>query len=483
MIKVRLAGHDYRYEAFQIISLFYDKSEIEFASDDGEYDLESSLKLEDGIVDCTIYDNSIPSIIKRVELSSEDARDIKNSIKITLLEALKTHRGREIPWGILVGIRPTKIVHDLRSKGLDDEKIYDKLTSHYRLSGDKAKLTMEVADREERYLGTGPRDIGVYIGIPFCPTRCVYCSFTSNPIGGSRGLVEDYLEALLKEIRGSLRRVIEKGLNIDTLYIGGGTPTSLTAAQLKRLLDTVGEYVDLRNIREFTVEAGRPDSIDREKLVVIRDAGCRRISINPQTMNDETLKRIGRNHSSRDIVETYRLAREIGFDVINMDIIIGLPGEGVEEIKETIEGIELLSPENVTVHTMAIKRASILNEKEYRDKTELAGEMYDMALQGIRNMGLRPYYMYRQKNMVAPLENLGFCTENTEGIYNIQMIAENISVLAMGADAVTKLVFSRENRIERVANLKDVREYIARIDEAIENKIEAIDELEQYFSE
>jgi coproporphyrinogen dehydrogenase HemZ len=481
MVKIKLTGHDYRYETFHILSLFYDKSEMDFDSQEGPWNIESVLDFEKSTASCIIYPEGGEPIKKELPFRQDDTKDAKNIMRATLLESLKSHTGKDIPWGILVGIRPTKIVHDLLARGLKNDEVIEKLVSYYRLSRDKAELTLEVALREIPSLLRNKRDVSLYIGIPFCPTRCVYCSFTSNPIGKNGQLVEDYLDALIREVKETLNAIAQSGLNVDTLYIGGGTPTSLSASQMKRLFNALGEALDLKGIREFTVEAGRPDSIDKEKLLAIKDAGCKRISINPQTMNDETLKRIGRNHTTDDIIETYKLAREIGFDVINMDIIIGLPGEGIDEIKTTIEGIRKLSPENVTIHTMSIKRASILNEREYSDKSLLAAEMYDIAVEGIRDMGLEPYYMYRQKNMVTPLENIGFCSEGTECVYNVQMIAENISIISMGADAVTKLVFDKENRIERVANLKDVREYINRIDEIIDNKLRAVEMIGEYY--
>ncbi|TDT45976.1 anaerobic coproporphyrinogen III oxidase [Fonticella tunisiensis] len=474
MFKVKLTGHDYRYEVFQILNLFFDKSQLDFNSSDS-WDIESVLDLNRNAVECNIYKDGDVFIKKQIKLHQLDKKDIKNAIKMAILNAAEEYTGKKMPWGILVGIRPTKIVHELERNNYEREEIRDYLTSNYHVSYDKALLTIEVAEREKRYLTKKENSVSLYIGIPFCPTRCVYCSFTSNPLGKNQRVVEEYLDALIREITATLDCLNEKNINVDTLYIGGGTPTSLTSEQLRRLFETLSSRLDIKGLREFTVEAGRPDSIDEEKLLAIKEAGCERISINPQTMNDETLRRIGRNHTSEDIVEKYELARMIGFKVINMDLIIGLPGEGVEEIRRTMEKLRVLSPDNVTIHTMAIKRASVLNEREYSDKSLSAERMYEIATEEVRNMGLYPYYMYRQKNMVSPLENVGYCKESTECIYNIQMIAENISIIAMGADGVSKLVFEDENRIERVANVKDVGEYIKRIDEMIENKKRAID--------
>jgi coproporphyrinogen dehydrogenase HemZ len=478
MFNVKLTGHEYRYELFQILNLFYDKSEINFNSEDLIFDFESLVNNVESYVEFIAKKQGEEPISEKKHIDINDKKAVKNAIRFTALKCLEKYTSSSKPWGILVGIRPTKIVHECVKNGMGKGEIISYLVSNYSLTHEKAELTLEVAFNEAKFLNKKPKSLSLYIGIPFCPTRCVYCSFTSNPIGGNKGFVDKYLESLHKEIDASLSQIKKRGYSVDTLYIGGGTPTSLTAEQISELLSILGKHLDLKNLREFTVEAGRPDSIDREKLIAIKEAGCSRISINPQSMNDETLKRIGRLHSSKEIIDKFYMARELGFDNINMDIIIGLPGEGLAEIERTIDIICDLSPENVTVHTMAIKRASVLIEEEHERESEIAEDMYKIAIERVRKAGMYPYYMYRQKNMVSPLENIGYCKEDKECVYNIQMIAENISIIAMGADAVSKLMFEKENRHERVANLKDVREYVNRIDEMIKNKVKAIDMLE-----
>lgn len=469
MINVKLMGHEYRYEAYQILSLFYAKSEIVFNESEG--DVESIFDPELSIVKCIIKSAAISKII---HVNIMDKKNIKNSIKMTLLKCLEELTGITIPWGILIGIRPTKIIHDYFNRGIAENEIIKHLTNDYSLSIEKCNLAIEVAKNEAVFLNKANKSVSVYIGIPFCPTRCVYCSFTSNPIGKNQDLVKYYLDSLIKEINMVCSYLKRTGYNIDTLYVGGGTPTSLNLNQLNKLLSTVNLNIPIKDLKEVTIEAGRPDSIDLDKLSLIRDYNCSRISINPQSMNDETLKRIGRNHTSRDVIEKFNMARELGFDNINMDIIIGLPGEGEKEILNTMDALEKLSPDSITIHTMSIKRASILNEMDFNVKSNTASLMYNIASSRVRAMGMYPYYMYKQKNMVAPLENVGYCRSDKESIYNIQMIAENIPIISFGADAITKIIFDEENRIERVANVKDVREYINRIDEMIENKIEAI---------
>ena len=469
MIKVKLNGHEYRYEVYQILNLFYSKSEIVFC--EFECDIESIFDTKLSFVECTIASAEISS---RLPVNTLDKKNIKNSIKMTILKCLEEFTGIAIPWGILVGIRPTKIIHDYFNRGFAEEHIINCLRNDYSLSIEKCNLAIEVAKNESRFLSNDKSSVSVYIGIPFCPTRCVYCSFTSNPIGKNQDLVNPYLNSLIKEINSVFGYLKSNNYNIDTLYIGGGTPTSINSNSLDMLLSSIASNVSIKDLREVTIEAGRPDSIDLDKLSLIKDFGCSRISINPQSMNDETLKRMGRNHTSSDVIAKYNMARELGFDNINMDIIIGLPGEGEGEIVRTMDSLEKLSPDSITIHTMSIKRASILNEMEYKVKNSTANLMYDIASSRVRKMNMYPYYMYRQKNMVVPLENVGYCRSGKESIYNIQMIAENISIVSFGADAITKIVFNEENRIERAANVKDVREYINRIDEMIDNKIEAI---------
>lgn len=469
MIRIKLTGHEYRYEVFQILSLFYSKSEIVFS--DTECDIESKYTAQHSFVECSVTSLGIS---KRLHVNVQDKKSIKNSIKMTLLKCLEEFTETAIPWGILVGIRPTKIVHDYFNKGIKEDEIIRYLTEDYSLSIEKSQLAIEVAKNESKFLSKKSNSVSVYVGIPFCPTRCVYCSFTSNPIGKSQDLVNSYVNSLIKEINGVSEYLLLNKYSIDTLYFGGGTPTSLNVNDLHKLLSAIDNNIPIKDLREITIEAGRPDSIDMDKLSLIRDFGCSRISINPQSMNNETLKRIGRNHTSNDVIDKYNMARELGFDNINMDIIIGLPFEGEKEIVHTMDTLEKLSPDSITIHTMAIKRASILNEKEFKVKSNIANLMYGIASSRVRKIGMYPYYMYRQKNMVAPLENVGYCKQGKECIYNIQMIAENISIISFGADAITKIVFDKENRIERQANVKDVREYINRVDEMIDKKIEAI---------
>ena len=473
MIKIKLSGHEFRYEVYHIVSLFYEKAEIKFVNEE-DYDIESILMSDCSSALCNVKScNKV--ISEKISINCMDKKHIKNAVKKSVLRALNKINNKDIPWGVLVGIRPTKIVHECIKERMCNSEIEKYIEAQYDIYPEKAALAVEVARHEENFLKKQDKTVSAYINIPFCPTRCVYCSFTSNPVSKDPHLVDEYLLCLEKEITEGIKYAHNKGFKIDTLYIGGGTPTSINEVQLESLLKTIGRNIDIKGLREFTVEAGRPDSITKGKLELLKRYGVTRISINPQTMNDETLKKIGRLHSSQDIIDKYYLARDIGFDSINMDIIIGLPGEGMREALKTIDEIKKLSPENITVHIMSVKRASKLGQSGYLSESTLPFCIYDAVTSEIRKMDMHPYYMYRQKNMVVPLENIGYCKKDKECIYNIQMIAENISILAFGTDAITKLVFDAENRIERIANVKDVREYIKRNDEMINNKIKAVD--------
>lgn len=405
-------------------------------------------------------------------------KTFKRIVKRKLFMLLNKYTGKTIPWGILTGIRPAKLVNEFLDKGIDKEAIISTLKNDYFVTDAKSSLLYEVAaNQREMFLNSKPNSISVYIGIPFCPTRCLYCSFSSSTIGQYKKMIDSYVDTLLKEIQHTAKLIKDNNFEIESIYIGGGTPTSLKAHQLSRLLEGIEEYLDFSNLKEYTIEAGRPDTIDLEKLKVIKDSRVSRISINPQTMNAVTLEKIGRKHSPEDIEKAFLLARDMGFDDINMDIICGLPGEDVGMFKNTLEKIKLIKPDNLTVHTMAIKRASRLTEEKENYHLEMqyqqVSEMVDLAREYAAEMELNPYYLYRQKNILGNLENVGYSKKNKEGIYNIQIMEERYPILACGAGAVSKFVFAH-NRIERAFNVKSVEEYISRIDEMVERKIKLV---------
>ena len=402
-----------------------------------------------------------------------DRMETKNECKRAVYRLLSEYTQRELPWGSLTGIRPTKIALSMLMEGRRNVEIAQRMREEYLVSREKTALAIAIANRELHILKDIDYEEGysLYVGIPFCPSTCLYCSFTSYPISGWEDRIEEYLRALFREIDGVSEMCGHKKLN--SIYMGGGTPTTLAPEQMDRLLTRLEERFSYEHLLEFTVEAGRPDSITREKLKVLRRHGISRISVNPQTMNQQTLDVIGRRHTVEQTVEAFYMARELGFDNINMDIIMGLPGEGVAEVTHTLEVLKELDPDNITVHSLAIKRAARLNmfREEYRDlKIENTEEIMNLASRTAQEMGIEPYYLYRQNNMAGNLENVGYAKVDKAGIYNILMMEEMQTIMALGAGSVSKLVIPSQNRIERCGNVKDVPTYIGRIEEMLERK-------------
>ena len=397
----------------------------------------------------------------------------KTAIKKELYGMLKKRTGKELSWGTLTGIRPTKIAMTRLDHGEDAENIRTFMRDTYLTSEEKIDLSIEIAERERELLSHIDYENGysLYVGIPFCPTTCLYCSFTSYPIGAWEKKVHLYLEALFKELDYVAEKM--KDRTLDTIYFGGGTPTSLKAEELDALITKIENTFDLSHVKEFTVEAGRPDSITEDKFKVLRAHNISRISINPQTMKQATLDLIGRRHTVDMVKEKFRMARELGFDNINMDLIIGLPEEDINDVRDTMEQVKELAPDSVTVHSLAIKRAARLNifkERYANLKIQNTQEMIDLTAEYARGMGLEPYYLYRQKNMAGNFENVGYAAPGKACIYNILIMDEKQTIVACGAGTTTKVTFPAENRLERVENVKDVEQYITRIDEMIERK-------------
>lgn len=408
-----------------------------------------------------------------VPVDYENRAETKNKIKRRLYVILQSLTGRALPWGTLTGIRPTKIAMTKLEEGVSEAEIARYMKETYFTSDEKIALSIEIAKRERQLLSAVDYRNGysLYVGIPFCPTTCLYCSFTSYPIGKWQGRTGLYLDALFRELDYVAEE--KKGCTLDTVYIGGGTPTSLSPEDLEALLKKLKATFDFAQVQEFTVEAGRPDSITREKLAVLKKYGVTRISINPQTMKQETLKLIGRRHTVEDVKACFHMAREMGFDNINMDLIVGLPEEGLEDVRATMEAVKALGPESVTVHSLAIKRAARLNTmKEIYKDLKIVGtqEMIDLTARYAREMGLEPYYLYRQKNMAGNFENVGYAAPGTACIYNILIMEEKQTIIGCGAGTTTKRLFAEENRLERAENVKNVEQYISRIDEMIERK-------------
>ena len=378
------------------------------------------------------------------------------------------------PWGILTGIRPSKIATKLLLGGMTDDEAVEYFIKEYGTEPAKAKLAVDVARAELPVRASMYKDgVSIYIGIPFCPTRCLYCSFVTCGTRQAAKLIGKYTEMLKLEISHTARILEQTGTRIETVYIGGGTPTTLSAELLDEIISHCYAEFDLSDCREFTVEAGRPDTVTREKLEVLKKHNVGRISINPQSMNEGTLKIIGRAHTPQQIREAVALARECGFDNINMDVIAGLPGESLEMFKKTLSEVEEMSPENTTVHVMSIKRSSRLHEylEEYQlPKGELVSDMVDFAYEFLSSVGKHPYYMYRQKNQLGNLENVGYAKEGFDNLYNIYIMEEIQSIISLGCGGVTKTVDRSIDRIERIFNVKEPKDYIERIDEMLERK-------------
>ncbi|MGG2468596.1 coproporphyrinogen dehydrogenase HemZ [Paraclostridium bifermentans] len=482
MLGIELKGHDYKYEIAELFKLF--TTQFKFIKEDEKFEkalINEFIKDEDYIKSTTkYYENNDLKLCKEevFNINSLNEEEIKKKsktiIKRSIFKVLSELYDTYVPWGILTGIRPVKIVHSLLDEGLSEVEIRQNLKDNYLIKDEKIDLALDIAKRERVFIYPIDKNkISLYVSIPFCPTRCVYCSFPSNPMKQFGHLRENYVKAIVKEIKGLAKLLKETNKEIETLYIGGGTPTTLEAEQLDNLIKALFMELDLTKIKEFTVEAGRPDTITREKLEVMKKHNVTRISINPQTMNNETLVKIGRDHNVDDIVRCFNMARNLGFNNINMDIILGLVDENVEMVRNTLERIKELSPESLTVHTLAIKRASTL--KENLDKYELTRyeemvSMINLSMEYAKFMGLNPYYMYRQKHMLGNLENIGYAKEGFECIYNIQIMEEKQSNLAVGAGAISKYVYVDEDRIERTDNVKNVEIYIDRVDEMIERK-------------
>ena len=486
MITVKLNQPGFEYDIHSLVKSFYPTEDVSVTAEEKQFEEPVLFHMdidrkEDGIkADFCHAKGEQPYLEKEVSVADCDRKEIKNRLKRMLYEMLSEDTKKILPWGTLTGIRPTKIPLQFLEEGKSDEEIRAYMEKTYYCSDGKIDLSIEIARRELALLHQLDYENGysLYIGIPFCPSTCLYCSFTSYPLSMWKNRVDDYLDALEKEIDFTAVKFKDKKLN--SIYIGGGTPTTLTAEQLDRLIRKLKCSFDFSNLIEFTVEAGRPDSITKEKLMVLKQHDVSRISINPQTMKQKTLDILGRHHTVEQIEETFYLAREIGFDNINMDLIMGLPEETIEDVKATFERLKVLNPDNITVHSLALKRAARLNmfKEDYKDlKMVNTQEHLDVAAKAAEEMGLTPYYLYRQKNMAGNFENVGYAKPGKAGVYNVLIMEEKQTIMALGAGATTKFVFENGHRMERVENVKDITNYLTRVDEMIARKIKKMEEI------
>lgn len=396
----------------------------------------------------------------------EQRRQRKRGAKNALYQALKRWTGRKPPWGSLTGIRPTRLYAEQRAAGKGEEEAVEALVETFDVDRGKAQLLRDIAREQASVPAPAPGEIDVYVGIPFCRTRCSYCSFAALDMKHGAKLTGAYVEAIAREMRLVAEDL--SAFRVRGLYIGGGTPTALSTGELARVLDCALRCFP--GAREFTVEAGRPDTLSEDKLRLLRDAGATRVSLNPQTMNDETLRRVGRDHTAADIERVYGRMREMGFADINMDLILALPGETADDVARTLERVARLAPDNLTVHTLALKRAAALRFTDYAADEMAAQRMVDLAAGAAAAMGLAPYYLYRQKYMAGNLENVGYCRPGMASLYNIDIMEEIAPIAAFGAGAISKWLYPAARRIERAPNLKSVEQYIARVEEMAERK-------------
>ena len=433
------------------------------------------------------YTESYEKRLQPAQTDKEKFKQIKNAVAHVYLVLLQNWTGINQKWGILTGVRPTKLLHRKVQEGVPQEIAHQQLKDDYLITDEKINLMQQIVDRQLAIvpdLYSLQKEVSIYIGIPFCPTKCAYCTFPAYAINGRQGSVDSFLGGLHYEIKKIGEWLKEKGVMITTVYYGGGTPTSITAEEMDMLYEEMyTSFPEVEKIREITVEAGRPDTITPEKLEVLKKWKIDRISINPQSYTQETLKAIGRHHTVTETIDKFHLAREMGMNNINMDLIIGLPGEGIAEFTNSLAETEKLMPESLTVHTLSFKRASEMTKN--KDKYKVAGreeveQMMNLATEWTDNHGYVPYYLYRQKNILGNLENVGYAFPNQESIYNIIIMEEQQTIIGLGCGASSKFIDSQTGKITQFANPKDPKTYNESFEVYTEEKIKI---LNQIFSE
>lgn len=474
---VILIGNSFKYEIEATLKLFFHENRFAFSDDI------SNAVRDNYVVACIQNENEISveimlngvseSLSSVIDTSSEAYDDVAEHELCRLIYRILTKRtGIQPPWGLMTGIRPLKKFTALMRSGLSREQIFEALSKKYEITPEKLNIGYITAANQLPILDMiDSGAVSLYVSIPFCPTRCSYCSFVSHSMDSAVKLMPDYVKMLCREIEITGRIVKETNTKIDTIYFGGGTPTSLSAKELQTIMECVAQNFDIAGIREYSVEAGRPDTINVEKLKVIKELGAKRISVNPQTLNDDVLRAIGRNHSGADALKAFELARKVGFDNINTDLIAGLPTETPDSFRNTLDRITELSPESITVHTLTLKRAANLFQNAVENTDNPASEMVRYSIGKLLSENYLPYYMYRQKNTIDNLENIGYARKGFESYYNIFIMDETQTILGVGCAASTKLVYP-DGKISRIHNYKFPYEYIRHFDTLMKKKEE-----------
>lgn len=488
-MKLCLINNSFKYELEKLIRIFLPFEKIEFCSFRAEDDRTAVTELSKNAESTRL---SAELFLSGKRYSEENTlnnshpdyeRECERLLAVSLYNCFVRVSGYVPQWGILTGVRPAKLFSRLCTANAE-KAAEDWFKNALFVSDNKISLCKETVEGEKRVTSLSkPDSFSLYISVPFCPTRCAYCSFVSHSVANAKKLIPEYIRLLTEEIKHTAEIAKRLNLKLQTVYIGGGTPTSVTADELSAVMRAIMESFDMTYLREFTVEAGRPDTVTKEKLNAIKTLGATRISINPQTMNDTVLENIGRRHTAADTENAFRLARDCGFDNINMDLIAGLPGDTLASFKDTVSRVLALDPESVTVHSLAMKRSSTLNVNGMFPETRagaVAAQMVDYARDTLENNGILPYYMYRQSKTVGNLENVGYAKQDRECLYNVYTMDETHTILACGASAVTKLREPGGDYIERIFNFKYPYEYISRFGEIKERKEGILQFYEKY---
>ncbi len=488
---IYISHHFFHYEAGNLCRLFFPYHSLKLVEDMADF-VDESIKVKaiiKTLADKTEYSVELVAdgteITKKLYSSiTQDNKVLEQNICKCIFLVFSEYTDYTPKWGMLTGIHPVKFFEQT-AQVLGYEEAEKMFREEYFVSEEKINLSKIIVSAQKVAIDLNKSDsFSLYISIPFCPSRCNYCSFVSQSIEKTKKLIPVYLELLLKEIEESAKIASGLSLKLSTVYIGGGTPTTLDAKQLETLILHVNKCFDMSNCVEFTVEAGRPDTINDEKLKVLADNNIKRISINPQSMNDEVLEIIGRKHSAKQVVEMYEKAKEIGIGDINMDLIAGLKGENFESFKNSLDEVINLNPQNITVHSLALKRSADIfrdeNRKEYHDRVLEVTKMVDYSVKSLLNAGYLPYYLYKQSRSAANMENTGWAKPDTQCFYNIYTMDESQTVIACGAGAVSKIKDPNSNRLERIFNFKHSYEYIDRFNEILSRKKEVIKYYEQF---